>query len=280
MIKKLLFILFLSSLGKSEIHAQSQWKFHIAFEDATGARDTLWMVYDTAANGNFPVDTALGEGKFSFDYNKMNMWVYNADFDSTKTIAFPYTSFPFHSLDNIMAFNYVYPITISWDTALFHSPILPSQPIPYMYINNVFMYNEYFHFVNNDPLMQAFNMLIDNSAVAAPFSWGTTEHFPMTITVQYNSQTHIKENCDELKKVILYPSPFKDNLRISTEFLVNKYFISSVFGKILDIVDFKKPVVLSEYSIDTRSFPAGMYLFNVTDGENNSISTLKIFKCN
>jgi hypothetical protein len=262
------------------VFGQARWKFYVAFEDATGARDTLWMVYDTTAHGNLPVDTGLGEGKFNFDHSVMNVWVYNADFDSTKTIAFPYSSFPYHSIGNIMAFNYVYPITISWDTALFHSPILPSQPIPYMYINDVFMYNEYFHFVNNDPPKQAFNMLINNSAVAPPFGWGTTEHFPMTITVQYNSQTVINENSDASNKVLVYPSPFDDGLRISTEIPVDKYFISSLDGKIMKIVDFEQSRILSEYSIDTRSLAAGIYLLTVSDSNANSISTLKIFKSN
>ena len=52
--------------------AQQQWRFHLAFEDGTGARDTIWMLYDTAAqlfyaNSDPLVDTLLGEGPVSFD---------------------------------------------------------------------------------------------------------------------------------------------------------------------------------------------------------------------
>jgi len=238
------------------------------------------MLYDTTAHGNLPVDTALGEGQFNFDYSKMNMWMYNADFDSTKTIAFPYSSFPFHSLANVMAFNYVYPITISWDTALFHSPILPSQPLPFMYINHVFMYNEYFHSVNNAPQMQAFNMLIDNSAIAPPFGWGTTEHFPMTITVEYTSQTAINEYSDELNKVLAYPTPFENVLCISTVFPVNKILIYSMEGKIIKKMIFNKPEILSDYTIDTGDLSTGTYLLSVSDSNKNSSSTLKILKFN
>ena len=45
--------------------AQPTWRFHLAFEDGTGARDTIWMVYDTTATlGSNPwpgpnVDTLL-----------------------------------------------------------------------------------------------------------------------------------------------------------------------------------------------------------------------------
>jgi hypothetical protein len=31
------------------LQAQQPWRFHIAFEDGTGARDTLWMIFDNTA---------------------------------------------------------------------------------------------------------------------------------------------------------------------------------------------------------------------------------------
>ena len=43
LLKCLSLLLILSTLAdKSE--AQPQWKFYVAFEDAIGAKDTLWMV--------------------------------------------------------------------------------------------------------------------------------------------------------------------------------------------------------------------------------------------
>jgi len=30
-------------------YAQPQWKFHIAYEDATGAKDTMWFIWDESA---------------------------------------------------------------------------------------------------------------------------------------------------------------------------------------------------------------------------------------
>jgi hypothetical protein len=47
-------------LGTLQIHAQPQWRFHLAFEDATGAKDTLWFIYDTTATIGW--DSHLGEG--------------------------------------------------------------------------------------------------------------------------------------------------------------------------------------------------------------------------
>ncbi|MEI2419331.1 hypothetical protein V6O07_03590, partial [Arthrospira platensis SPKY2] len=37
-------------LGTLHVSAQPQWRFHLAFEDAIGAKDTIWFVYDTTAS--------------------------------------------------------------------------------------------------------------------------------------------------------------------------------------------------------------------------------------
>lgn len=52
------------------LQAQPQWIFHIAFEDATGAKDTIWCIWDTTAHDILPVDTSFGEDKVNFDYSE------------------------------------------------------------------------------------------------------------------------------------------------------------------------------------------------------------------
>ncbi len=54
-------ILILSPLMALTLAAQPQWKFHVAYEDATGARDTIFFIWDTSAVV-YGIDTALGEG--------------------------------------------------------------------------------------------------------------------------------------------------------------------------------------------------------------------------
>ena len=48
--------LFLFLLSFS-VGAQQQWRFHLAFEDANGAKDTIWLVWDTKIESTLPVDT-------------------------------------------------------------------------------------------------------------------------------------------------------------------------------------------------------------------------------
>jgi hypothetical protein len=47
--KKNLFSFLLALTFCCSITAQPQWKFHIAYEDATGAKDTIWLIWDTTA---------------------------------------------------------------------------------------------------------------------------------------------------------------------------------------------------------------------------------------
>jgi hypothetical protein len=76
-IKAVFFLVLTTSLSIGM--AQPQWKFHIAFEDATGAKDTIWCIWDTTAtDGSLTsVDTAFGEAGVTFDYNVFNVWIYN-----------------------------------------------------------------------------------------------------------------------------------------------------------------------------------------------------------
>jgi hypothetical protein len=110
--------------------AQPTWRFHLAFEDGTGARDTIWMLYDTTAqlfyNINQPlVDTALREGPIFINDSDFHVFLQNALFDTTQTNALPYTIYPVHEGSIVNAINWTPPMTITWDTSLFHAPYLP-----------------------------------------------------------------------------------------------------------------------------------------------------------
>ncbi|MFZ1616522.1 MAG: hypothetical protein WAT41_04125, partial [Flavobacteriales bacterium] len=111
--------------------AQPTWRFHLAFEDGTGARDTIWMVYDiTATTGTFPypgpnVDTLLGEGPVMVNDGLFHVFLTNALGDTTRTNAYPYSVYPSFDGTIIDAIHWIPPMTISWDTALFHASYLP-----------------------------------------------------------------------------------------------------------------------------------------------------------
>lgn len=109
------------------------------------------------------MDTYLGEGGVIFDYSQFNVWVQNAVGDSTKTNAIPYSWYPIHGGTIIDAFNWVPPITIRWDTALFHAPYLPTTDT----IRRATMGGTYFFFNNNRPEIHAFDMFLTDSVVVS-----------------------------------------------------------------------------------------------------------------
>lgn len=239
--------------------AQPQWKFHIAFEDATGAKDTLWLIYDTTAHGSLPTDTALGEGPVSFDYNNFNVWIYNWDGDSTKTLAYPYNAQSF--LIEVRAFNYQYPISIRWDSSLFHAPYLP---LPVGYINAADIGNDYFYLVNNDPFLQGFNMLLDNQAFAPAFNWGSQNQFPMHFYIAKDPSLDINEI--HIESFIAHPNPFFDNIQVSNRSNIKSIEIYSLGGEIIysKTIKITEPIII----IPTDSFNQGFYILKILTNKN------------
>ena len=126
--------------------AQPTWRFHLAFEDGTGARDTLWFIWDTTATIYFSevdVDYQLGEGPVNMDPTAFNMWMYNGvGMQRTQTDAQPYGpngSYPWFFGNEIYGENITSPLIMRWDTSLFNAPFLP-EPVRYAAMNGEYFY--------------------------------------------------------------------------------------------------------------------------------------------
>lgn len=214
--------------------AQEQWKFHIAFEDGSGARDTIWLIWDSTATGG--VDTSLGEGKVNFDYTKFNVWIYNQKSDSTKTKALPLIA---KSLScEIRALNFQYPIIVRWDTSLFNIPLNSQNGN----IKQAFLSNDYFWSVNNNEAAQAFDMLLADSVFAPYYLWGSMDQFPMNCGISTNpSSVGIFFPLKERFK--FYPNPSSGEFHFESSH-VEYLKIISLKGDILFSV--KKPNMIKK----------------------------------
>lgn len=252
--------------------AQQQWKFHIAFEDGIGAKDTIWFIYDTSATSTCCVDTFLGEGPFPFDYNAFNVWIYNYHGDSTKVFALPYVYYPSHGTE-VRAFNYQYPLTVTWDTALLHASYLPT-------IQGVFnigrIDNDYFFLVNNDPPLQAFNLLLSDNAFAPYFTFGSQDQFPMQFTLSKTTTIGI-DKAETSNAFIVYPNPFNNAINLENNFSSSEKYTIEVFsldGKSM----FKKQSIELQnvHSIDLSFLERGIYYLQLINKQNTHYE--KIFK--
>lgn len=248
----LFFVGFLLSIA---LHAQPQWKFPIAFEDGTGARDTIWCIWDSAATGGIlgQFDSLLHEGPFPFDYSVFNVWITNENYDSTKTLAFPFN----YSLSiAVNAFNYQYPITISWDSSLFHAPGLP---LPVGYVNRAVIDNDYFFLINNDPPLQKFNMILDNSVLAPSFLWGSQSQFPFFIGIERDPSLGMAEgvrfNNNELT---LFPNPCNKIINFNSDNIFESYSILNNVGKLVKSGEFTT-FENNLYSIPLTGLESGFY---------------------
>ena len=233
----------------SKLYAQPQWKFHIAFEDATGAKDTIWLIYDTTATSNL-VDSALGEGPAITDTSVFNVWFYNANFDSTKTWANPYI---YQTITTeIRGFNVVYPMIMRWDTSLFNSPILPTP------FNFGLLQNYYFATVG-------YNVLTNDTAYCPSFWWGPQNHFPLGFLIErdhiFTSVTNLEE-----KLYFVSPTPFNDFINISVKQSIAEIALIDIQGKALlkQVITDKS----TQYKLLTPDIPAGIYFIKITNNLN------------
>jgi len=230
---KLLLLNVLLLFGAFESIAQPQWKFHVAFEDATSAKDTIWFIWDTTAT-LYGLDTTLGEKPVTLNYSIFNVWTnnkVNTDYDTIKTIAIPYNE-SFET--TIEAINFELPITITWDSSMLHADWLP--PTPVGWVNYARIDNDYFFLYNNNGLAHQYDMTLSDSVTAPyegntdPWAWEDWVHFPMDIFLIQDPTLSINNKFYNLSMVLKsYPNPFEKNTAIEF-YLENKSYVElSVF---------------------------------------------------
>lgn len=240
--------------------AQPTWRFHLAFEDGTGARDTIWFVFDTTATGGTSeIDDHLGETAVHMNLDAFNVWILNPEYDSTKTSAAPYVGFyPFMSVE-IQAFNYTYPITLRWDTALFHAPGLP----PPGYFPGAQMQCDYFFGV---PELHVFDLMSNDTTTAA------IDLFPLTVNIGIAIDLGLEEQANGYS-FTLTPNPALDQLSIIVPQTRGDVLVRDLSGKIC----LSAPVYGSRMELDISRLSPGFYLLQLL-AETGDVRTTSFIK--
>ena len=265
-----IFLIFLIYYSSNYSFAQPQWKFHIAFEDGTGAKDTIWCIWDSTAHGSAPVDTSLGEGKVNINYSAFNVFVGNANGDTTKTVAFPFS----WSLGMVvMAINYQYPLVVSWDTSLFNEIF----PWPFASVDYARIENDYFFYVNNTFLDHNYNMLIDNKVSAPSFNWFSQNQFPMYFTIARHDTSYTTIDELNLNQIKIFPNPTSNNISIVSSDVLKKIEIFSETGNKIITKEFSGSSQGNCYFISLDDVSSGYYLINIFNFKNH-IYHAKIIK--
>lgn len=270
-------------LGEVKAQPQTaQWSFYLAFEDATGAMDSLWYVLDTAATSpnlwstNSPYTTGqdpqfgdepitLNDSIFSVSMERVGSFdtledgsitnIQGAHFD---VVALPLNQ-PYFGGGDIFAHNYVLPITMTYDLSILSEPTilnLLGQPM-----NNGLMDNNYlFNFDDSG----AFCLGIHNELVLPYFEIQgvEAEHFPLFFTLTPGwgcGGLSVKEwrSFD----VTLYPNPAAEIILIQSREDFDQVEIFDLSGK--RVLNISAQNGLAQSTIDVSTLNSGMYVLSI-----------------
>lgn len=290
--KKFLFLSTIILALFSSANAQQQWKFHVAFEDATMARDTIWFIWDTTAV-SYGIDTLLGEGNPHMNYSEFNVYTLTAgvypDFDTTKVVALPYNESFGHTID---AINFELPIIMTWDSSLLHAPWLPSLPVGW--VNYARIENDYFFNINNMLIGSQFDMTIADSIIAPEpdnpdaWFWIPGVHFPMDIFLSQDPTIDVHYiSTNGFYRLNAYPNPFYNSIKFgiespnSTELL--KIRVIDLFGRLFyETESFRIDGSFQESYIQELEnklcvAPSGFYIA-ILESNQSIVNSIKIVK--
>lgn len=238
-----------------------QWVFWLAFEDATEAKDTVWIALDE--EGTFGADGQFGEGDFIENEDEFHVFFY-VDNEGNKSdiIVLPLTNPPGGT---VYALNYKYPITLSWDTTLFTAPILMNSvegPV-----NNPLMENEYFFNYHADFGYPSYHMLFEESVELPQFFFGSMNHFPLYFTFDRGFGNPLGTSETEREKLIVYPNPSTEHIQVSGMEGVERVSVFTLSGKLV-----MQEVFLENRPIDVSHLHEGAYILQVETEEGITVS--------
>ena len=222
------------------------------------------MVYDTTATFGSDflpvVDTTLGEGRIQMDLDGFNVWMWNWDLDSTKTIAFPYSSYPIFDATIINAFNWTPPMTIRWDTSLFHVPYLPFEQGD---VGIAIMDCLAFFAISNHPELGAYDMLIDDSVTVDQFS----EYlFPFSVYFGADDHVDISTLGPHGSALSFSPNPAKTFIHVQTDAKFQEIYVLDLVGRVLMTIHAQDV----SQNIDISMITPGIYILSARTPQNQT----------
>jgi len=239
-------------LGTIHTHAQPQWRFHLAFEDATGAKDTIWFVYDTTASISI-ANIELGEDYFPISPTDFNVWIWRTGDNALKLRAWPYTMFPLGEVP-ISGSNYTPPLTIRWDPSLFQSPALPSTPTSYIRYPGLCGYQILYHGIETWSGTSCYSMFLSDSLVFVAPPLESTLYLNMIFDYDDPTGTGISEH--SLPTLDIFPNPTKGRMVLTAPEPLTEVLVLDALGRAVLRV---APPSTGPVELDVSTLPAGSY---------------------
>jgi hypothetical protein len=262
--KNILLLLVTFSFGL-DVLAQEipQWEFWLAFEDATGAKDTVWIAMDE--EGTFDNDMQFGEFPQNMNEDEFHVYFIIEGGKSDRRV-FPITS---TSGGIVYAWHYEYPITLSWDTTLFSAPILMNSvegPI-----NNPLLDNDYFF--NYHLGFPSYHMLFEESVEMPEFFWGSMDHFPVYFYFFRGFGDPLNTSEKMKEQLSIHPNPATDQIQVSGMEGIERISVFTLSGKLV-----MQEVFFENRPINVSHLKEGAYIVQVETEKGVAIS--KFVKAN
>ena len=189
-----------------------------------------------------------------------HVFLINSLHDTTNSLAFPYALFPqFETGNHIDAINWSPPMTITWDTSLFHAPYLPYNQGHFgMAIMDGLAFSQF----GQSGQFGVYNMLIDDS-VNIDFLWDYL--FPFAVYFGPVDDTGITGPGGIGESLGIWPNPATDKIRLHSA-LGNATSIS-----IIDIAGrqlFHQSNPSLSNVLDISMLPPGRYFIRILTAQN------------
>jgi hypothetical protein len=253
--------------------AQNSWDLTIAFEDATGAKDTLRIYWDDDATyeddvpfSEMPISPNL-EGNFEVFFDDISAITGSSALQYTN-IASPWVNEGFDGF--IHAINYEEPVIMTYlggsftDTEIF--PFLENNPIRGQMENDYFFAGPYSEFpcsclemANHDSIF-----LIDRTTS----SWPYGPHFPILFSI-FKGET-INTSDIEPQSTPIFPNPARSVINFETgEENFTNYSIWDAQGR--NVMNGTFESSKSSDRIEVQDLPAGTYILKLFDRNGESV---------
>ena len=203
---------------------EPQFKFYLAFEDATGQRDTVWIVIDT--NAVLVEDTMFNEWILPIDSHSFDVY-FGINYgigDSSKSV---YARQPGGFSTYINAVNFTNPTIVRWDTSLLinHSLNTPYKQIWIRTENDV---PGIFHLYDTLFLNQGIGEKLVDSVILN----GNLDHFPIQMYLATIPINLVGENIPKNDDgIALFPNPCHDEFKVSSQTWPIDFIIYDLMGR-------------------------------------------------
>ncbi len=253
-------------------HPLTEWKFYLAFEDATGARDTVWYGMDENITSFIPSENGqFGVVPFTIPEDTFSVYTAYSSNEWTKVVVI---NIEFPSDFYIYASNYVYPITLSWDTSLFYAPILMETvagPICNPRIDNDFFFNTHFP-------IGMYSMTLTNEVEMPYFDWGSEDHFPLWFAAGRGyCDPFVSTNNIEFNTLHLHPNPTNHTLSLQVQDSFERIEIYGLDGRRLMEHAIQRSIENTTI-LDVSELPVGIYIVSAINGSGVMVGTGKFVK--